>query len=54
MAELEKENSSENIVLLVEDEESHAELIRRVFEERNPSWRIDHVASIKDAIKYCR
>jgi DNA-binding response OmpR family regulator len=52
MTEPEKENSSENIVLLVEDEESHAELIRRVFEERNPSWRIDHAAGIKDATKW--
>ena len=52
MTEPERENSSEIIVLLVEDEESHAELIRRVFEERNPSWRIDHAASIKDAIKW--
>ena len=52
MTEPERENSSEIIVLLVEDEESHAELIRRVFEERNPSWRIDHAASIKYAIKW--
>ena len=52
MTEPERENSSEIIVLLVEDEESHAELIRRVFEERNPSWRIDHAAGIKDAIRW--
>ena len=52
MTEPEREDSSEKIVLLVEDEESHAELIRRVFEERNPSWRIDHAASIKDATKW--
>jgi DNA-binding response OmpR family regulator len=27
-------------------------LISRVFEERNPSWRIDHAASIRDAAKW--
>ena len=52
MEEMARENSSENTVLLVEDEEAHAELICRVFEERKPSWRIEHVASVKDAIKW--
>ena len=52
MGNMAKENSSENTILLVEDEEAHAELIRRVFKEKNPSWQIEHAASIKDAIKW--
>jgi CheY-like chemotaxis protein len=39
-------------VLLVEDEEAHAEIIRRVFEEKSPELSFNHVASINDAIKW--
>jgi DNA-binding response OmpR family regulator len=36
-------------VLLVEDEEAHASLVQRVFEEENQGWEIHHVCSIKGA-----
>ena len=40
-------------ILLVEDEESHAELVCRSFEDREngSEWKLDHVASFKEAIK---
>ncbi|HWQ18336.1 MAG TPA: response regulator [Methanotrichaceae archaeon] len=37
------------LVLLVEDEEAHASLIQRVFEDENRGWKIHHVCSINDA-----
>ena len=33
-------------ILLIEDEESHAELVRRSFEENTAEWGIYHVVSI--------
>ena len=36
-------------VLLVEDQDAHAEIIRRVFEEESPELSFNHVASIPDA-----
>lgn len=46
-------NESEiRTILLVEDEEAHAELIKRVFEKDSPNWSIDHVASLADAQKW--
>ena len=38
-------------ILLVEDEESHAEVICRVFED-SPDWLIHHVSNISDALKW--
>ncbi len=39
-------------ILLVEDEEAHAQLIRRIFEENDSGWKIDHVESIGKAKKW--
>jgi len=39
-------------VLLVEDEETHAELIRRAFEQNGSEWDFHHVVSILDALKW--
>ncbi len=39
-------------VLLVEDEEAHAELIRRTFEQNGSEWDFHHVVSILDAFKW--
>lgn len=39
-------------VLLIEDDESHAELIRRAFEDSSPVWDIHHVLCISDALKW--
>jgi len=39
-------------VLLVEDEEAHAELIRRTFEQNGSEWDFHHVVSILDALKW--
>ena len=39
-------------ILLVEDEEAHALLIRRIFEENDCGWKIDHVESIREAKKW--
>jgi DNA-binding response OmpR family regulator len=39
-------------ILLVEDEEAHALLIRRIFEENDARWKIDHVESIGKARKW--
>jgi DNA-binding response OmpR family regulator len=46
------ENCETKTILLVEDEESHAEMIRRVFEDGSPDWLIHHVSTISDAIKW--
>ncbi|MBN1234458.1 MAG: response regulator [Methanotrichaceae archaeon] len=37
---------------MVEDDEAHAEIIRRVFEEESPEFSFNHVASINGAIKW--
>jgi len=46
----------EREILLVEDDEGHAELIRRIFEERADEngikWKIKWVRSISEALKY--
>jgi len=39
-------------ILLVEDEEAHAELIRRVFGQNSSEWVIHLVVSISDALKW--
>jgi FixJ family two-component response regulator len=39
-------------ILLVEDEEAHALLIRRIFEENDARWKIDHVESIGKARRW--
>jgi len=40
------------IILLVEDEEAHAEFIQRVFEKDSPNWSIHHAANLTDARKW--
>ncbi len=39
-------------ILLIEDEEPHAELVCRAFEENTAEWEIHHVESISDALKW--
>ena len=39
-------------ILLIEDEEPHAELVRWAFEENSTEWEIHHVESISDALKW--
>jgi DNA-binding response OmpR family regulator len=46
------ESCKTKTILLVEDEESHAEVIRRFFEEDSPDWLIHHVSNIGDALKW--
>jgi DNA-binding response OmpR family regulator len=46
------ESSETKTILLVEDDESHAEMIRRVLEEDSPGWLIHHVSNISDALKW--
>lgn len=47
-------NTNDNTVLLVEDEESHAAFITRVFEENSSAWKIDHVSTLADALKWLK
>lgn len=39
-------------LLLIDDDESHAELIRRVFGDNGSAWEIHHVVSISDGLKW--
>ncbi len=39
-------------ILLIEDEEIHAELIRRIFKKNSREWDICHVTSIKGALRW--
>jgi signal transduction histidine kinase len=39
-------------LLLLEDDESHAELIRRAFGDYSSAWEIHHVVGISDALKW--
>jgi len=39
-------------ILLIEDEEAHAEFVRRAFEGTGSKWEIHHVVSIKEALKW--
>lgn len=52
MNAIDTENCGTMTILLVEDDESHAKVIRRVFEENSPDWLIHHVFNIKDAQKW--
>lgn len=52
MKECIKYHNEIKTVLIVEDNEAHAEIIRRVFEEKNPELSFNHVACINDAIKW--
>ncbi len=47
-------NTKDNTVLLVEDEESHAAFITRVFEENSSAWKIDHVSTLSGALKWLK
>jgi DNA-binding response OmpR family regulator len=46
------ESCETKTILLVEDEESHAKVICRVFEEDSPDWLIHHVSNMSDAKKW--
>ncbi|MGD0952592.1 MAG: response regulator [Methanotrichaceae archaeon] len=46
--------TKDNTVLLVEDEESHAAFITRIFEENSSAWKIDHVSTLADALKWLK
>jgi len=39
-------------ILLVEDDEAHAEIICRIFEEDGPQWSIERVCSLSEAQKW--
>ena len=39
-------------LLLVEDEEAHAELVRRAFAESDSKWDIHHVSNLEDAFRW--
>jgi DNA-binding response OmpR family regulator len=52
MSAINTESDETNTILLVEDEESHAEVIRRIFEEDSPDWLINHVSSISEALEW--
>ncbi len=39
-------------ILLIEDEEAHAELIRRIFEKNSGEWDFCHVTSIRSALRW--
>jgi PAS domain S-box-containing protein len=39
-------------LLLVEDEEAHAELVRRAFAESDSEWNINHVSNLEDAFRW--
>jgi signal transduction histidine kinase len=45
-------STKDNKVLLVEDEDSHAAFITRIFEENSSTWKIDHAPTIDDALKW--
>jgi len=45
-------DSGARSVLLIEDEEAHAELVRRIFTENKPEWKIYHVSRLGDAFKW--
>ena len=52
MTAIDTESRKIKTILLVEDEESHAEVVRRFFEEDSPDWLIHHVSNIGDALKW--
>jgi DNA-binding response OmpR family regulator len=52
MTAIDTESRKIKTILLVEDEESHAEVVRRFFEEDSPEWLIHHVSNIGDALKW--
>lgn len=47
-----KMEATSKTILLIEDEETHAELVHRAFEENGSKWDIQHVGSIKEALKW--
>lgn len=46
------DNNETRTIMLVEDEEAHAAMICRIFEEDSPNWSIHHVTSIGEAFKW--
>ena len=44
--------SKAKVILLIEDEETHAELVRRAFKENSSEWEIHHVVNISEALKW--
>jgi predicted transcriptional regulator/ActR/RegA family two-component response regulator len=39
-------------VMIVEDDPGHATLIRRIFEESSPRWRVHHASQLRDALRW--
>ena len=52
MTEPKEQAGGNKTILLVEDEEAHAELIRKLFEDIGSDWKIEWVASFKEAMKW--
>jgi ActR/RegA family two-component response regulator len=46
------DQSSEKGILLVEDDEAHAEMICRIFEEDGPKWSVNRVCGLSDALEW--
>jgi DNA-binding response OmpR family regulator len=46
------DNDEIRTIVLVEDEEAHAAMICRIFEEDSPNWSIHHIASVGEAFKW--
>ena len=52
MAGSDASNVQAKTILLIEDEDAHAELVRRAFEESDSNWVVRHVVTIRDARKW--
>jgi signal transduction histidine kinase len=44
--------SEDKVILLIEGEETHAELVRRAFKENSSEWEIHHVVNISEALQW--
>ena len=40
------------VILLVEDEEAHAKLIKKAIVESMPEWELHHVSNLEDAFRW--
>jgi len=52
MAGSDDSNVQAKTILLIEDEDAHAELVRRAFEESDCNWVVHHVVTIREARKW--
>lgn len=52
MDDIDAQNNEIRTIMLVEDEEAHAAMICRIFEDDSPNWSIHHVASMGEALEW--